>query len=78
MNITAKKRHQEELKIYIDGTLHLSLKTRDIVAIQSWISENEYCIEFSYSSGCQVRSAYSSKEKWTEVLKIVDKNIGVI
>lgn len=72
-------RKWEQLKIYINGSLHLYLKLQDLISIQSWVhSSCEYYIEYTFVSGTKLTSGYTSIEKWKEVLKILDENITVI
>lgn len=78
MEIT-HKRHYEQIKIYINGVLHLQFKLLDFVGLQSWIhGEREYFIEYYFSGGSKITTAYSDKEKWKLVLEEIDKAITVI
>lgn len=75
MEIVAKRQY-EQLKIYINGHIHLYLKLLDLICFQSWIhGENEYFIEFYFSNANKITLVYGTKDKWIKVLEILDKNI---
>lgn len=77
MEITCKRQY-EQLKIYINGQLHLQIKLLDLIGFQSWIhGENEYFIEYYFTNN-KITTAYGEKEKWGKVLDLLDKNITVI
>lgn len=70
------KRHYEQLKIYINGCIHLHLKLLDLIGFQSWIhGEKEYFIEYYFSGGNKITTAYGEKDRWISILKILDENI---
>ncbi len=74
MQVTAT-RNYEQLKIYINGVLHLHIKLLDLVCFQSWIhGEKEYMIQFTFKQG-EMTAAYGEKDKWVEILKILDEKI---
>ena len=76
MDITAKRKY-EQLKIYINGSLHLHLRLLDLIGIQSWIhGENEYFIEYYFTTG-KITTVYGDKELWVKMLDAVDKHITV-
>jgi hypothetical protein len=69
----------EQLKIYIDGKIHLHLKLLDLVGFQSWIhGSNEYFIEYYFSTRDKITTVYGTKEKWFAILDILDKAITVV
>lgn len=75
MKITHKRQY-EQLKIYINGSLHFYLKLLDLISFQSWIhGENEYFIEFYFSNANKITLVYGTLEKWKKILDILDKNI---
>lgn len=78
MNITCNRKY-EQLRIYFDGLLHLQLKLIDLIGFQSWIhGDNEYFIEYYFSSGTKITTAHGDRNKWESVLNCLDKNIIVI
>ena len=77
MKVTAKKKHNEELKIYINGLAHMSLRLKGLIGFQSWIDTDEYCIEYYYECGKEIRAAYNDRAKWMKILKVIDQNIHV-
>ena len=73
------KRKYEQLRIYINGSIHLHLKLQDLIAFQSWIhGKQEFYIEYSYKDGAKVTSGYTEKEKWLKILEILDEQTTVI
>lgn len=77
MKITAERRY-EQFRIYFDGVLHLHIKLLDLIGFQSWIhGENEYFIEYYFTGGAKITTAYGDRQKWTKVLAIIEKNITV-
>ncbi len=61
------------LKIFIDNTLHLSLKIKDVVAVHSWIHrQNKYIIEFTLQT-TTVKCEYQDKAIWQEILKQLEQ-----
>jgi hypothetical protein len=69
----------EQLKIYINNTLHLHIKLLNLIGFQSWIhGESEYYIQYTFKDGTTITTAYGEKEKWVTVLGLLDKHITVI
>jgi len=70
------KRTYEQLKVYINGQLHLQIKLMDLVGFQSWIhGEAEYFIEYYFSSRDKITTVYGDKERWSAMLDILDKHV---
>ncbi len=72
------KRDGKDLKIYINGLLHLQIMMDNHVGIQSWYegtNHKHYKIEFYQKEGESFYSAYQIRETWEEILRLVDKNI---
>jgi hypothetical protein len=64
-----------QVKIYINGLIHLMLKKDRLLGFDSWILENasfKYCIEF-YLQGGTILLEYDTQEKWAAVLKLLDR-----
>jgi len=58
-----------QLRIYIDDLLHLSIKLKDLLAIQSWgHRKDKYIIEYNMKQ-TTVKSEYQNKKDWQEILK---------
>jgi hypothetical protein len=77
MDITCSRLY-EQFKVYINGQLHLQLKTIDLIGFQSWIhGEKEYFIEYYFTTG-KITTAYGEKDKWIKVLELLDKHLTVI
>jgi len=75
MNLTSKIGY-EQLNIYLEGVIHLQLKLIDLIGFQSWIhGKEEYFIEYYFSGGAKITTAYGDKEKWIMVLKCLDENL---
>ncbi len=69
-------RSYEQIKIYINGHLHLLLRLEGFIGMQSWVHGNkEYFIEYSYKDGAEILTAYEDKDTWEKALDIIDKNI---
>ena len=78
MKITSTRRY-EQFRIYFDGILHVHLKLIDMVGFQSWIhGKNEYFIEYYFSGGTKITTAYGDKSKWVSVLKHLEENVTVV
>lgn len=77
MTVTCTRKY-EQLKIHINGQLHLYIKLLDLVGFQTWIhGENEHFIEFYFSTRDKITTVYGRKELWLEVLALLDKHIDV-
>lgn len=75
-NITAR-RHYEQLKIYINDVLHLQVKLLDMVSFQSWIhGRSEFFIEYTFTGGTKITSAYSERTRWEAIIKILDTELS--
>ena len=68
------KRKYEQLKIYINGLIHLNIKLLDLLGFQTWIhGEKEYFVEYYYKDGSKITTAYGEKDIWEKVLKIIEE-----
>jgi hypothetical protein len=66
----------KDLRIYIDGVLHVHLLCDKYVGLQSWIErDGKYCIELSVSEGKNILMEYENKETWVAILKLLDENL---
>lgn len=78
MNITSERKY-EQLRVYINGVLHLHLKLLDLIGFQSWIhGSNEYYIEYTFKDNTKITSAYQSKNMWMEILQHLSDEITVV
>jgi hypothetical protein len=57
----------EHLRVTIDGILHLSLDTRELVAIQSWKYTHAYRIEYTTKTTA-ILCEYDRREIWESIL----------
>ena len=68
----------KDLRIYIDGILHVHLLSDKYVGMQAWIDGDKhkrYCIEISVSGGKSILMTYQKVEVWNEVLRLMDENL---
>lgn len=78
MKITSKRQY-EQFRIYIDNVLHLQLKLNDLIGFQAWIhGTTEFYIEYYFSSGAKITTAYGSKDKWEKILMCLEQNVTVL
>lgn len=64
-----------DIRIFINGTLHLFLRRSEIVSFQSWyVNKNNLKIEI-YTNTRDILLEYNSVEKWKEILKLLNENI---
>lgn len=62
-----------DIRIFINGTLHLFFQRADILCLQSW-KETEHCCKIElYTRHRSVVLEYNSREKWRKVLELLDK-----
>lgn len=75
MKITFERKC-EQLKVFINGHLHLFIKLADLIAVRAYIDgSKEFYIEFHYPN-TKVVALYEYEKLWTGVLAVVNKNIG--
>lgn len=77
MNITTKKTCKY-FKIYINQTLHLSIKIDEYLGVQSWIDENtlyRYNIEFYLKNRKSIVCEYEDRVLWESILKQIDAGL---
>jgi hypothetical protein len=66
----------KDLRIYIDGILHVHLLSDKYVGLQSWIDGGaKYCIELTVSEGKNIKMEYENKQTWVAILKLLDENM---
>lgn len=66
----------KDLRIYIDGVLHVHLLSDRYVGMQSWIErDGKYCIELTVSKGDNILMEYENKQTWLDILELLDKNM---
>ena len=64
------------LKIYINDIIFLSIKHNQLIGFQSWILGQDikkYCIEFYTTSG-DILTEFDDYNKWKEILHLLDIN----
>jgi hypothetical protein len=66
----------KDLRIYIDGILHVHLLSDRYVGMQAWIDgSRKYCIELTVSEGKNIKMEYENKQTWLDVLELLDENM---
>lgn len=66
------KIHNNFLKIYIDGILHVSIKQSDLIGIHSYKNcDSSYFIEY-HTPTKMIACEYNTLEKWQSILNLVD------
>lgn len=75
-NIVTCKSDSEDIRIYIDGLLHLRMPRDKNIKIQSWIEGHTktYMIEI-WCNNHQDLMEYDNKTLWSNVLKVLDEHI---
>lgn len=70
------KSSSTDIRIYIDGLLHIKIPKDRNTKINSWIEKDSkiYNIEI-WSVGHTVGLEYDTKELWCEILELLDKHI---
>lgn len=70
------KSDSEDIRIYINGILHLRLPRDKNTKVQSWIEGHtkQFIIEL-WCANHQDFIAYDNKELWKDVLKKLDDNL---
>lgn len=74
--IICKSDHRD-LRIYINGSLHIHLLKSNYLMLQSYLvgSENQiYHIDI-YTTSTLLDLEYDDRELWVEILNLLDKNI---
>ena len=66
---------KKQIKIRINGLLHLSFLQEEFVGIQSWIKgydvDRKYFVEITTKT-TTITSEYDNLDKWTSILKLLD------
>lgn len=61
------------LRIFINGYLHLSLKVRELVGLQSWVTDDGlFKIEYVTRTS-RILAEYTDKKLWQRILKALEK-----
>lgn len=70
------KSNSEDIRIYINGVLHLRFPRDKDIKIQSWIEGHSkmYFIEIRTVNHTDY-AAYDDKQIWSKVLQLLDNNI---
>jgi hypothetical protein len=59
------------LKIYLCGLLHLALRQKDLIGVQSWMNDGMYLIEYT-TTDQEVLTEYDDRQKWEALLHKLD------
>ena len=66
----------EDIRIYIDGILHLRFPRDKNIKIQSWIeTDSKLFIIKIWCAGHVDQTSYDNKTLWSDILKLIDENI---
>jgi hypothetical protein len=82
MTITCNKDAllSNNIKIYINNILHLSINRNLLCGVQSWIDVTNnisiYSIEFYFKDSTKMLCQYNEKEKWENIIKNIDNNLN--
>ena len=69
----------EKLRIYANGSLHLYLRRRHVVGMQSWIERGKkykFQIEITCQKSDPIICEYDDEAKWKQVLDLLDKGFA--
>lgn len=76
VKVTFKQTVSSVFKVYLNNTLHLFIRQKELNAFESWIeTENKYVIQFNFKSGKVMLSEYDNKHIWEQILKELDNII---
>ncbi len=65
-----------DVKIYIDGILHLRFVQQQLIGIQSWKEgPSWFSIEYYFKEAKPILCAYDNIDKWKAVLKQIDEKL---
>lgn len=73
-NITCES-DPEDIRIFINGTIHLFLKRKELVSLQSWYINKGCCVIEIYTTSRDIILEYNSVEKWKFILNLLNENI---
>lgn len=63
----------DAIKVKFNDILHLHIKRRDLVAVQSWRSDDlNYVIEFTFKKGATTTAEYDDCDNWKNILQALD------
>lgn len=70
------KSDSEDIRIYINGILHIRIPRDKNIKIQSWLEDHtKTCIIEIWCANHSDVFVYDDKKKWKEILKLLDENI---
>jgi len=64
-----------QIKILINGIIHLLIKQDQLIGVQSWIlgnDHNTYWIEYTLKDR-EILTGYDEFDKWKTILKLLDE-----
>lgn len=73
LEITAKTGFNN-LKIFIQKTLHLHIERDKYLGLQSWKHQGKMCIEITLTTN-KIILEYDTVEKWEKVLNLLNDNL---
>jgi hypothetical protein len=62
----------ETLKIYMDGHLHLAVDANMIAGVHSYYCSSRFCVDLFLVTEHTIRLSYADKDKWYEILDIIN------
>jgi len=65
-----------QIKIYFNDVIHLTLRQDNLLGFQSWILGDEhetYWIEYTMKDGVEILTGYDKIDKWKTILELLDK-----
>ena len=73
-NITCEA-DPEDIRIFINGILHIFIRRSELVCLQSWYI-NKWCCKIEiYTTSRDIMFEYNSVEKWKTILNLLNENI---
>lgn len=60
-----------QFKIHFDTILHLTIRLDELIGVHSWHQGGMFYIEYTTKTN-YILTEYDTKEKWMEVLKLID------
>ncbi len=65
----------EDIRIFINGIIHLYLRRSELVSFQSWYINKGCCRIEIYTTSRDILLEYNSVEKWKIILNLLNENI---
>jgi hypothetical protein len=76
MNVVTCKSDSEDIRIFVDGILHLRIPRDKNIKVQSWVEGHTktFIIEI-WCKNHQDHMSYDNKKLWSDILSVLDENI---